>query len=73
MDDHQPVQKSGSRLGYKTLKRKIYEGVIQPLVYSRNTPHYDAFGVAAGLIVGLGYSFRKPHAVSGFDEARSPV
>ena len=54
MDDHQPVQKSGSRLSYKTLKRKIYEGVIQPLVYSRNTPHYDAFGVAAGLIVGLG-------------------
>lgn len=54
MDDLQPVEESGSRLGYKTLKRKISEGVIEPLVYSRNTPHYDAFGVAAGLVVGFG-------------------
>ncbi|MFA6220909.1 MAG: DUF2062 domain-containing protein [Desulfomonilaceae bacterium] len=54
MNDPQSVRKVGSRLSYKTLKIKIYEGVIQPLVYSRNTPHYDAFGVAVGLVVGLG-------------------
>ena len=54
MNDPQSVRKVGSRLSYKTLKIKIYEGVIQPLVYLRNTPHYDAFGVAVGLVVGLG-------------------
>ena len=54
MTDPQSVRKVESRLSYKTLKIKIYEGVIQPLVHSRNTPHYDAFGVAVGLVVGLG-------------------
>jgi uncharacterized protein (DUF2062 family) len=54
MDNRQVGRWTGIGNRYRAFKDKIYSNVIQPLVASRNTPHYDALGVALGLVVGLG-------------------
>jgi len=54
MDDRRVKTETRIRNGYRLLRNKIYDNFVQPLVASRNTPHYDALGVALGLVVGLG-------------------
>ncbi|MCX5872141.1 MAG: DUF2062 domain-containing protein [Deltaproteobacteria bacterium] len=54
MNDSQGKRETGILERYRTLTNKIYNNVIQPLVTSRNAPHYDALGVSLGLIIGFG-------------------
>ena len=56
MDDLQTINERESwiKSSYKALRDKIYFNIAQPLIASRNTPHYDALGVSVGLFVGLG-------------------
>lgn len=54
MNDSQGKRETSLLERYRTLTKKIYDYVIQPLVTSCNTPHYDALGVSLGLIIGLG-------------------